>query len=70
MRSKFKKAGLNIEVINCAIEDIPTDAELVITHEKLAQRAKLSAPQAEHILVKDFIENSSFEMLMGPPGIT
>lgn len=63
LRNKCKKAGLQIEVVNCAIEVIPTDAQLVITHEKLAARARLKAPKAEHIFVKDFIENEVFEML-------
>jgi PTS system mannitol-specific IIC component len=63
LRNKFQKAGLNIEVVNCAIEGIPADAEIVITHEKLAARAKAKAPNAEHILVRDFIENQVFEIL-------
>ena len=63
LRNKCKKAGFQIEVVNCAIEVIPADAEVVITHEKLAARAKLKAPNAEHIFVKDFIENQVFEIL-------
>jgi mannitol PTS system EIICBA or EIICB component len=63
LRNKFKKAGLNVEVINTAIENIPSDAEVVITHENLADRARRSAPNAEHISVKDFIENNVFDML-------
>ncbi|WP_378956560.1 PTS mannitol transporter subunit IICBA [Pelosinus sp. sgz500959] len=63
LRNKCKKAGFTVEVINCAIEAIPTNAEVVVTHEKLAARAQLKAPQAEHIFVKDFIENQVFELL-------
>ena len=63
LRNKLKKAGINIEVINCAIEEIPEDAVIVITHEQLTDRAKASAPNAEHISVKDFMENSVFEIL-------
>ena len=61
LRNRCKKAGLQIEVVNCAIEVIPADAQMVITHEKLAARARLKAPKAEHIFVKDFIENQVFE---------
>jgi PTS system mannitol-specific IIC component len=64
LRNKFKKVGLTIDVVNCAIEDIPQDAQIVVTHEKLANRAKHIAPQAEFLLVKDFIENTVFETLM------
>ena len=63
LRTKFQKAGLNIQVLNCAIENIPADAQIVVTHEKFATRAKKKAPNAEHILVKDFIENPVFEIV-------
>ena len=63
LRNKLKRAGLNIEVVNCAIEDIPLDAEIVVTHEQLSRRAKAVAPKAEHIAVKDFVENSVFDMV-------
>jgi PTS system mannitol-specific IIC component len=35
LKNKFKKAGIKVDVVNCAIEDIPSDAEIVITHESL-----------------------------------
>lgn len=47
--NKCKKAGLALEVVHCAIENIPKDADMVVTHEKLAARAKAAAPQAELI---------------------
>jgi PTS system mannitol-specific IIC component len=63
LRNKFKRAGFSVDVKNYAIEDIPADAAIVVTHEKLGERAKLRAPQAQHILVKDFLENGVFEIL-------
>lgn len=63
LRTKFKKAGFNVAVTNCAIEDIPPDAQLVVTHEKLAARVVQAAPQAEHIFVKDFLQNNVFDLL-------
>ncbi|AIF50495.1 PTS mannitol transporter subunit IICBA [Pelosinus sp. UFO1] len=63
LRNKFKKAGLDIEVVHCAIEAIPSDAQIVVTHEKLAARAKSKAPNSEHILVRDFIDNHVFETI-------
>jgi len=63
LKTKFKKAGYNIDVVNCAIEDIPSDAQIVITHESLTGRAKGVAPKAEHISVKDFLNNPAFEIL-------
>ena len=63
LKNKFKKAGLNVEVVNHAIEDIPADAEVVVTHEQLTGRARAAAPDAWHISVRDFMENSVFEQL-------
>lgn len=64
MRNKFKKAGYgHVSITNCAIENIPSDAQIVVTHEKLAERVIKSAPQAEHIFVKDFLQNNVFEIL-------
>lgn len=63
LRNKLRKAGIEIEVVNCALDQLPYDAEIVITHESLLRRAKSSAPKAEHIAVKDFIKNDAFERL-------
>ncbi|WP_139906194.1 PTS mannitol transporter subunit IICBA [Clostridium thermarum] len=63
LRSKFKSAGINVGVYNSAIEDIPEDADVVVTHEKLTDRAKAVKPDAYHISVKDFIDNNVFEIL-------
>jgi PTS system mannitol-specific IIC component len=64
LRNKLKKAGYNIEVTNCAVDDIPKDTQVVVTHESLAGRAKVAAPKAQYIAVKDFLKNDAFEKLM------
>ncbi|MCJ7688376.1 MAG: PTS sugar transporter subunit IIA, partial [Clostridiaceae bacterium] len=64
LRNKLKKAGINIEVINCAVNDIPRDAQVIVTHESLAARAKASGPKAEYIEVKDFLKNNAFEKIL------
>lgn len=65
LRKKLKKAGVEgITVSNFAIGSIPKDAQIVVTHEKLAQRAREDAPQAEHILVTNFTQNDVFEQIM------
>lgn len=64
LRNKFKKAGFtSISITNCAIENIPADAQIVISHEKLAERAEKASPQAEHIFVTDFLQNNVFDIL-------
>ncbi|MGK0464847.1 PTS mannitol transporter subunit IICBA [Clostridium sp.] len=64
LRNKLKKAGINIKVINCAVNDIPSDAQVIVTHESLAARAKASGPVAEYIEVKDFLKNNAFEQIL------
>ena len=65
LRNKLKKAGYgHITVKNYAIENIPKDAQLVVTHTKLAERAKEKSPWAQHILVNDFIKNDVFEQVI------
>ena len=65
LRKKLRKAGYaDISVTNAAIGNIPKEAQIVVTHEKLAQRAMEDAPQAEHILVRNFTQNDVFEQIM------
>ncbi len=65
LRNKLKKAGYGyISVTNCAIGNIPSDAQIVVSHEKLADRAIADSPQAEHIFVQDFIKNDVFETIL------
>jgi len=64
LRNKFKKAGLDITVVNVAIDDIPSDADIVISHESLTGRAKSVAPNVEHISIKDFISSPEYDNLV------
>lgn len=65
LRNKLKKAGYGyIHVSNCAIGNIPSDAQIVVSHEKLADRAIEDSPQAEHIFVQDFIKNNVFDIIL------
>jgi len=64
LRNKLKEIGIEIEVSNKAIEDIPDDAQIVITHENLTNRARNAAPQAEHISIQDFIQTPAYDLLV------
>ena len=64
LRNKLKKAGLNIEVINTAIEDIPRDADIVVSHESLTPRAKANAPKAEHVSINNFVNDPKYDLLV------
>jgi len=64
LKNKLKKAGLDITVVNAAIEEIPADADVVVTHENLTARAKSSRPNAEHISIKDFVNSPEYDNLV------
>lgn len=63
LRKKFKDAGISVEVTNSAINDIPEDADIVVTQKTLTDRAKAKAPQAEHISVDNFLNSPKYNEL-------
>lgn len=61
LRKKVKDAGLNhISVSNCAINSLPDDVDLVITHQDLTERAMRHAPQAMHISLSNFLDSGLY----------
>ncbi len=64
LRNKVKKAGLNIEVLNTAIDDLPGDVDIVITHSQLTERAMGQAPNATHLSLEDFIMTDVYDKLV------
>ena len=64
LKNKFKKADIDIFVTNKAINDIPNDADIVITHKDLTDRAKAKVPEAEHISVENFLNSPKYEELV------
>ncbi|GGG67214.1 PTS mannitol transporter subunit IICB [Paenibacillus radicis (ex Gao et al. 2016)] len=63
LRKKLQKANVDVKVTNTAISEIPTDADIVITHKTLTARAKLKAPEAEHISIDDFLKSAEYDRL-------
>ena len=64
LRKKIVAAGLDITVSNAAINEIPTDADIVITHKSLTERARKSAPLATHIPIDDFLKSPEYDALV------
>ncbi|MFC1142966.1 PTS mannitol transporter subunit IICBA [Pasteurella multocida] len=64
LRKKVKEAGLAIEVTNCAINDLPEDAQLVITHQNLTLRAKKHTPNAMHFSLNNFLDAYFYDNLV------
>ncbi|MGB5445020.1 MAG: PTS sugar transporter subunit IIA, partial [Psychromonas sp.] len=64
LRKKVQAAGLDIEVINTAINDLPGDVDIVVTHKDLTERARKHAANAEHISLTNFLDNAMYDGLV------
>lgn len=64
LRNKFNKAGLDIRVENTSINNLQPDADIVITHKDLTDRAKQKLPQANHISVDNFLNSPRYDELV------
>ncbi|WP_434582555.1 PTS mannitol transporter subunit IICBA [Klebsiella sp. R390] len=64
LRKKVQDAGLSaISVTNCAINNLPPDVDLVITHRDLTERAMRQVPQAQHISLTNFLDSGLYSSL-------
>ena len=65
LRNKAKEAGLSdIEVKNTAVNQIPDDADVIITHKDLTDRARQKMPGAHHISVDNFLGSPKYDELV------
>lgn len=56
LKKKLKEAGLDhIEVVHSPVSSIPADAQIVVTHMELGERAAHSNPNARLILITNFL---------------
>ncbi len=64
LRKKVADAGLSqISVTNSAINSLPPDVDLVITHRDLTERAMRQVPQAQHISLTNFLDSALYTSL-------
>ncbi|HHV19547.1 MAG TPA: PTS mannitol transporter subunit IICBA [Thermoanaerobacterales bacterium] len=64
LRKKVKEAGLDIKVVNAAINEIPNDADIVIAHRELAERVQNASPRTEHIFIEAFVNNTIYDEIV------
>ncbi|MBW3117896.1 PTS mannitol transporter subunit IICBA [Providencia rettgeri] len=65
LAKKVRDAGLlGISVSNMAINDLPDNVDIVITHKDLTQRAKTFAPNAMHISLTNFLDSQTYNDLV------
>ncbi|MCX8965482.1 PTS mannitol transporter subunit IICBA [Erwinia psidii] len=61
LRKKVNDAGLSdISVTNTAINNLPGDVDLVLTHRDLTERAMRQAPHAQHISLTNFLDSALY----------
>ena len=63
-RKKLKEKGIEIKVAHYAIERVPEEAQVVVTHENLLERAKIAMPDKRIITIKNFIGDANIDRLV------
>lgn len=65
LKKKLAAAGLEgIEVVHTPVSSIPADVQIVVTHEELGERAAHSNPNAERILITNFLAAPEYATLV------
>ncbi|MBM7606195.1 PTS system mannitol-specific IIC component [Metabacillus crassostreae] len=65
LRNKVKKAEIEgVDVTNTSINNIPADADIVISHKDLTDRAKAKLPTAYHLSVDNFLNSPKYDEIV------
>ncbi len=65
LKKKLAAAGFgDIEVVHSPVSSIPKDAQIVVTHKELKERAAHSNPEAELILITNFMAAPEYDELV------
>lgn len=65
LRNKVKKADIEgVDVSNTSINNIPADADIVISHKDLTDRAKAKLPTAYHVSVDNFLNSPKYDEII------
>lgn len=63
-RKKLKEKGIEIAVKHYAIERVPEEAQVVVTHENLLERAKIAMPDKRIVTIKNFLGDPKIDQLL------
>lgn len=64
LKKKLEAAGLNIRATNAAINSLPADADLIVTHKDLTERARRAAPDKAHMSISNFMDGAAYDRLV------
>lgn len=63
-RKKLQKQGIDITVQHYAIEKVPEEAQVIVIHENLADRAKISHPDQRIIKIKNYMSDPNIDAFL------
>ena len=64
-RKKLEKAGLEgLEVKHFAIENVPKEADVIVVHENLVDRVRMTWPNKRIIAIKTYMNDKALDVLM------
>lgn len=64
VKKKVKDAGLVIKVENFAVDSVPKDVKVIVTHKNLYNRAVSAAPNAVVRTVESFLNDPEYDILI------
>lgn len=64
VKKKVKDAGLTIKVENFAVDSVPKDVKVIVTHKNLYNRAISAAPNAVVRTVESFLNDPEYDILI------
>ncbi len=65
LKKKLADAGRDdIEVKHASVSEIPADAQIVVTHNELADRARKNAPKAKLVTISNFMAAPEYDQLV------
>lgn len=64
LKKRVKDAGLDIQVIHSPVNEIPANADVVLAHQGLAERARKVAPNAVVLPFTNFLNNPAADKLV------
>lgn len=62
-KKRLQKAGIEKVVRNYAIEKVPAEADVIVTHESLLERARLKFPEKRIITIQNFMNDPQLDAL-------
>jgi PTS system mannitol-specific IIC component len=65
LRKRLKEVGLqNIQVIHSSVDEVPSDADVIVCHVELKERAASAGPNAYLVGITDFLNAPEYDDLI------